>query len=289
MGSTGQIITSQRPDSIDRIQDIISEYVELSILSKSSSNRRLDRPTLPPPIYFNEFHVQAELPFAPSHDFYGRVHVLKSIQEDLNPGTLKKNHRYDRTVVILQGIGGIGKTQTALQYVRRNGDIYSTVFWVDISNPSTIAVSSKQIMDKLICHYAKKYPGEQNFGSIATDLEIPGQIDNQGLLTGNAAESPWQCVRKWLARDANTRWCLVVDGINNEADGDSLLKFFPACDHGHIIGTSTIRVSNFKTIEIPELEEESSVELLLHNLDSATDKEEGISPYSSPLFLGITV
>ncbi|OJD15769.1 hypothetical protein ACJ73_08948 [Blastomyces percursus] len=153
-------------------------------------------------------------------DALKEVNVLESIQEVLNPTLLEKNNRCRRTAVILQGIGGIGKTQTALEYIRHNRNMYRTVFWIDISNASTIDVSAKRIMDELISHYAKKYPGEERFGSIAADLQIPGRIDSQGQLRGNAAKSPWQCVRKWLARDANTGWCLVVDGINDEADGD---------------------------------------------------------------------
>ncbi|OAT07923.1 hypothetical protein BDBG_16920 [Blastomyces gilchristii SLH14081] len=187
--------------------------------------------------------------------FCGRVNVLESIQTILNLTMLEnKNHPCRRTMVIFQGIGGIGKTQTALEY---------------------IDVSANRIMDELITHYAKKYPGEEKFGSIAADLQIPGQIDRQGQLRGNAAKSPWQCVRKWLARDANIGWCLVVDGINDEADGDRMLELLPACDHGHIIATSRVRLSDFKIIEIPELEEQFSVKMLLdRRVDSLKDGDE---------------
>ncbi|OAT00134.1 uncharacterized protein BDCG_16486 [Blastomyces dermatitidis ER-3] len=208
--------------------------------------------------------------------FCGRVNVLESIQTILNLTMLEnKNHPCRRTMVIFQGIGGIGKTQTALEYVRRNRNIYSTVFWVDISNASRLTSVPIESWTKLITHYAKKYPGEEKFGSIAADLQIPGQIDRQGQLRGNAAKSPWQCVRKWLARDANIGWCLVVDGINDEADGDRMLELLPACDHGHIIATSRVRLSDFKIIEIPELEEQFSVKMLLdRRVDSLKDEDE---------------
>ncbi|EQL34218.1 hypothetical protein BDFG_03887 [Blastomyces dermatitidis ATCC 26199] len=223
-----------------------------------------------------EFYVEAELPFASLHNFCGRVNVLESIQTILNLTMLEnKNHPCRRTMVIFQGIGGIGKTQTALEYVRRNRNIYSTVFWVDISNASRLTSVPIESWTKLITHYAKKYPGEEKFGSIAADLQIPGQIDRQGQLRGNAAKSPWQCVRKWLARDANIGWCLVVDGINDEADGDRMLELLPACDHGHIIATSRVRLSDFKIIEIPELEEQFSVKMLLdRRVDSLKDEDE---------------
>jgi len=191
----------------------------------------------------------------------------------MHPAISEKDQLCRRTVVVLQGMGGMGKTQIAFEYVRRNKEDYTTVFWVDVSNPSTIDASGRRIMDRLISHYAKKYPGQQKFGSIATDLQIPGQVNSSGELTGNAAKSPWPCVQKWMARDANTGWCLVVDGINDETDGDRMLELLPACAHGHIIATSRVRVADFELIEIAELEKQSSVKLLLESQSKpSTDK-----------------
>jgi AAA+ ATPase superfamily predicted ATPase len=37
-----------------------------------------------------------------------------------------------RHSIVLHGLGGIGKTQLAVEYARRHKDSYSAIFWLDI-------------------------------------------------------------------------------------------------------------------------------------------------------------
>ena len=203
--------------------------------------------------------------------------MLAEILENLRPSMPEGGRRNKRASVVLQGLGGIGKTQVAFEYVRRNMGDYSAVFWVDASSPDALNESGRRTVERLISHYAKKHLGQQTFAAIATDLQIPGQINSSGQLIGNAATSPWSCVRRWMARDMNAGWCLVIDGINDEADGDRMLELLPPCAHGHVIATSRVRIPDFDLISVPVLEEDSSVKLLLES-QKASPTEEGISP-----------
>jgi hypothetical protein len=173
---------------------------------------------LPSRAPFDEFRLETELPFARLPTFYGRIDLLQSIESILQPAAFQNGDCSRRKLIVLQGMGGIGKTQLALEYALRHEDDYSAVLWVDISDSSTVDASARRLLNQLVSHYAKREPGEPNYRSIAVGLDIPGQITREGQLTGTAAESPWQCVKRWMQRASNRGWCLVIDGINDETD-----------------------------------------------------------------------
>jgi hypothetical protein len=88
-------------------------------------------------------------------------------------------------------MGGVGKSQIAIEYAYRNAAKYSSVYWVDATNERTLATSGQRILKTLVNHYAKRYPGEVDFPQIAIDLGVPGQIDREGKLTdGEAVKAP---------------------------------------------------------------------------------------------------
>ena len=83
--------------------------------------------------------------------FLSRDNELKDIREALHP-TLKaksdtqelpRESKYGEGVAccILQGIGGIGKTQTALEYTFRYREDYDAIFWIGAEMGSSIASS----------------------------------------------------------------------------------------------------------------------------------------------------
>ncbi|KAI9765583.1 MAG: hypothetical protein M1840_007272 [Geoglossum simile] len=75
----------------------------------------------------------------------------------------------------------------------------------------------------------------------------------------------WTSVWHWLARDGNCGWCLVVDGLNDESDTERMRKLLPSCAYGHIIATSRVTVPGYKFIEIPILDRDSRLKLLLND------------------------
>jgi MoxR-like ATPase len=40
--------------------------------------------------------------------------------------------------IAISGLGGVGKTQTAVEYAYRHGDEYDAIFWVSAETESTI-------------------------------------------------------------------------------------------------------------------------------------------------------
>jgi hypothetical protein len=76
--------------------------------------------------------------------FTGREEVLRAVRDALATG--------DRTVVqALRGMGGIGKTQIAIEYAHRFGPEYEVVWWVNAENPALIGEQFAALADELGC------------------------------------------------------------------------------------------------------------------------------------------
>ncbi|MEL7352821.1 MAG: toll/interleukin-1 receptor domain-containing protein [Cyanobacteria bacterium J06560_5] len=141
------------------------------------------------------------VPYERNPFFTGREAVLQALHQQLNQ---------DEAVALSQtqaisGLGGIGKTQTAVEYVYRHRQDYQAVFWVRAETDLEL---------------------HTGFVEIARLLNLPQQ----------EAQDPRdtiQAVKQWLAQ--NLGWLLVFDN----ADHPELLNpFRPRQGQGHILLTS---------------------------------------------------
>jgi hypothetical protein len=230
---------------------------------------------------FNEFQVQRQLPHPRLSTFCGREDILEEMKTFLSTSMVEKGNLCKRAVVVLHGMGGIGKSQIALEYIYRSLEDYNAVFWINATDSNTWNASSREIAEMLISHYATKYHGERSFADIATDLGIPGQIDNGGLLSERVAKEAWPYIRKWLARDGNSGWCLIVDGLNVLNDTEKMQEMLPACAYGHVVATSRVRVPGVKLIEVLEIDKESGLRILLGQAFDTVARDGELSTPSS--------
>ncbi|KAK6337134.1 hypothetical protein TWF718_009918 [Orbilia javanica] len=259
-------------EQLERFIRDLTKYVNhLHILTNDEfkKNKSIDTP-----IPWKEFSVPITLPFARLSPFYGREDILSEILETLKPEEGRQQLQSRKTIA-LHGMGGLGKSQIALEYAYRHAELYSTILWVDATNWNTINDSCTQILTAIIAHYAKKYRAKPKhmFANIAIDLKIPGQIDNTGQLSEDVQKSPWQVVRNWLAKnDNNCQWLLIADGLNDEEDSERLREVLPTGSQGHIIITSRVTLPDCTIIDIPLMDKDSGIRLMLGNkFDSASD------------------
>jgi hypothetical protein len=73
------------------------------------------------------------VPYSRNPQFTGREDLLAALhvaRTDAAPVVL---------IQVLRGLGGIGKTQLALEYVYRYGGTYRLVWWVQAEDPVTLA------------------------------------------------------------------------------------------------------------------------------------------------------
>jgi tetratricopeptide (TPR) repeat protein/cellulose biosynthesis protein BcsQ len=106
---------------------------------------------------------------------------------------------------VLQGLGGAGKTQIAIEYAYRYGAEYQLVCWMRAESHATLA---------------------SDYASLATILELPEK---------NASDqaAAIYATRLWL--EQNTGWLLIFDHVTVPAD---LRAYLPRSPSGHVIITS---------------------------------------------------
>ncbi|KAJ5288687.1 hypothetical protein N7478_001717 [Penicillium angulare] len=158
------------------------------------------------------------VPFPRDPDFIHRGSLVDHIHEKCSG---------PESVVVLMGLGGVGKSQIAIEYSFRVREESPTtwVFWVHASNAARF---------------------EQSFWRIANRTKIPGRQD--------PASNIFEIVCGWL-QDLKERWVMIIDNADDdeflrewmskpstEEDGiiprPPLLTFIPRCANGSIIWTT---------------------------------------------------
>ncbi len=176
-----------------------------------------------------EFCAQPwNVPFQRNPYFTGREDILKELHNAL---------KSDKTAALAQaisGLGGIGKTQTAVEYSYQYRNEYDAVLWVKADS-----------REALISDYA----------ALAHVLDLPEKDAKEQNRTAAA-------VRRWL--ENNSGWLLVFDN----ADEPGLLEEYIPVDHkGHILLTSRAQqfdklgISN--PVELPKMPPDEAREFLV--------------------------
>ena len=121
------------------------------------------------------------VPYEKNEFFTGRDDLLSQIFETLCETKPRRfNHR-----VALYGLGGIGKTQSALAYAYAKRDFYDFIYWISGVNQTTLLSGFQEIASKTGC-------------TPSTDGTTP--LDTA------------KNVLKWLQQQ--TKWLLVIDNMD---------------------------------------------------------------------------
>src|SRR5215471_8979122 len=84
------------------------------------------------------------VPFERNPRFTGRSQFLETLKEKMFDQAPKKyNHR-----IALYGMGGIGKTQTALEYVYTNRLSYARIYWITAVDQASLLSGYQKIAIK---------------------------------------------------------------------------------------------------------------------------------------------
>jgi hypothetical protein len=133
-----------------------------------------------------------------------------------------------RKVAVVHGLGGIGKTQLAVEFAREHQGRFSAVFWLDGSSEASLKQSFVNIVQRL--------PRSELTADGAAQLSDA---------TVNAEVAVRECQR-WLSISTNLHWLLLIDNVDRDHHdrGDSqaynVQTFFPHADHGSILITSRL-------------------------------------------------
>jgi len=189
--------------------------IDLVSLSEAAARRRLRdaiatavrgraRPGSPPPFPLRVVPAEPRFPGAlpevftvPGRNphFTGRAAELGTIRTHLGAGTAM-------TVQAVHGLGGVGKTQTVIEYAHRHATAYDLVWWINAEQPSLIT---------------------SQVAALAGPLGLPPDPDPDTAVWAVCAE---------LRR--RQRWLLVFD---NAEDIDHIRPVLPG-GHGHVLITT---------------------------------------------------
>lgn len=116
----------------------------------------------------------------------------------LEQALLPRRSDLRQKVFVLYGLGGIGKTQLAGEFVHRFHGMFSSVFWLDGSSVSNLKLS--------IAKCAARIPTHQISDASRLYSENPeGDIDEVvGEVIG------------WLGSPENIKWLLVFDNVDRD-------------------------------------------------------------------------
>src|SRR5262249_5287193 len=136
------------------------------------------------------------VPFLRNKYFGAREEVLDRLLTNFNDG---------ETVQALSGLGGIGKTQGAVEYAYRHRAGYQVVVWAKAHSRETLVI---------------------DFAAIAKLLSLPERdAEDQNLIVDS--------VMSWF--NNNEGWLLVLDNADNIA---MAREFIPSGEAGHVILTT---------------------------------------------------
>ena len=159
--------------------------------------------------------------------FTGRTETLQTLHAALNA-----NEAGPRQALAICGLGGIGKTQTAIEYAYQYREEYQLVFWIR-ADTSELLIA--------------------DFTSLAVSLALPEKNDqNQSHIVA--------AVKRWLSRQNG--WLLVLDNVE---DLGVISDFIPETIGGHLLLTTRIQSTGqiAQQIWLEKLNQEEGILLLL--------------------------
>ena len=116
------------------------------------------------------FTVTPRLPFDRNYVFCGRDDIIDTIHSILKgsaPHAVGEDARSTtRKTVVLHGLGGMGKSSIALEYSFRYLRLYTAVFWVDVTNGTSLSRSARGIAEHIVADHAKQGHSHENDASI---------------------------------------------------------------------------------------------------------------------------
>ncbi|KAM0276625.1 hypothetical protein ACHAQH_006534 [Verticillium albo-atrum] len=145
------------------------------------------------------------VPFHKNTPFVGRTDELEKIHSYLTGP--KTRGDAGPSIVAIQGIGGVGKTQLALEYFFQSKDAYKGRFWI------------RSEADAII---------QQDFAQISKAME--SESDGTAIVLLEAVQK----VKDWLANTVET-WLLVFDNVNAVAD---IQEYLPTSGTGSVVITT---------------------------------------------------
>lgn len=132
----------------------------------------------------------------------------------------------------ISGLGGIGKTQIAVEYAYRYRDYYQAIFWMNASSRDVLSA---------------------DFVMIAALLNLPEQKEKDQDIVVRA-------VKRWL--NTQSHWLLILDNVDNL---EMIVDFLPVHGTGDVLLTTRLQAlgTSAQSVEVEKMGLDEGVKFLL--------------------------
>ncbi|KAH7134383.1 hypothetical protein EDB81DRAFT_844943 [Dactylonectria macrodidyma] len=177
--------------------------------------------------YFGSYKTPFSLDGVPaSSNFVDRPSDTADLEKYLLP---RRSHsRQTRKVFVLHGLGGVGKTQLAIDFARRHQATFSSVFWLDGRSEDRLRGSIAGCINRI------------------PKVQIPSIGRDQSEARGkDDLDAAVASVMEWLARPDNGDWLLIFDNVDQDHEQSGvtgaydLRRYLPG-DHGAVLVTTRL-------------------------------------------------
>lgn len=242
-----------KEDKVKQALEKINENNNSLILHHTTRNvdtgdrilKELSRMSVTPTLSSKSFGVcLGRAPQITVDAFIGRTNELQQLRDWLSP----KNHPDCQRIMSIVGMGGIGKTQLSLAHVRDCANEYSSVFWVNAKDETSLRQSMADLSGVI-------FP--QSTGPAAPSA------DDEKLKIDR--------VRRRLSEPENDQWLLIFDnyddpglpGMGSSTGYDVRVYFPPRAQGSMLITTRSPRLLFTEQLPLKKLEDvEQSLAIL---------------------------
>lgn len=153
---------------------------------------------------------------------------MQKLEEYFLPQS-QQSHLIRRKMFVVHGLGGIGKTQLCIEFVRQYQESYSAVFWFD--------GSSQDALQRSFLNAVARLPADEVPSALVHAAE-QASPDQQFIVQG---------VLNWLSLPSNRQWLLVIDNVDRDHTAKvkdplayDIKQYLPTADHGNVLVTSRL-------------------------------------------------
>ncbi|HEY6285805.1 MAG TPA: tetratricopeptide repeat protein [Ktedonobacteraceae bacterium] len=168
------------------------------------------------------------VPYRRNPLFTSREDILQHLHETFTKLTEPSSNQ----PLVLSGLGGMGKTQIALEYAYRHREEYHDVLWAKADSQEVLA---------------------SELASFATLLNLPGQREQD-------QHYALDIVKRWL--EVHSNWLLILDNVENLP---MVHEYLPVAPKGHILLTAQTKVTGeiAQRVDIDQMAPEGGALFLL--------------------------
>ena len=228
-------VTVPSPYYRQRLGELFGKSIqELGLIPESSEERNeevdtfLDPPgSHPSPLSLPIWNV----PYRRNPFFTGREEILAHLYAVLRSSSAAALTQAQA----ISGLGGIGKTQIAVEYAYRYRDNYQAIFWITASTREAFGT---------------------DFAMLAALLGLPEQYEqDQDIVV--------RVVKRWLT--THTHWLLILDNVDNL---EMVVDFLPVHSTGDVLITTRLQALGTvaQSIEVEKMGLDEGVMFLLRRI-----------------------